>query len=79
MSGETGDEVVFGGVKASREAYIEFVAKYRGDPEFKARVDQDPARVLREEGFDVPDGVEVKLVEPDAERLHLFIPGAANR
>lgn len=78
MPGESSDEVVFGGVRASRGAYIDFVAKYRGDREFKARVDRDPTQALREEGFDVPDGVEVKLVEPNRERLDIFIPGAPN-
>jgi len=39
------------------------VAKAWGDPVFNERLVADSAAVLREHGFDVPDGVEVRLVE----------------
>jgi hypothetical protein len=42
------------------------VAKAWADPAFKERLLAHPAAVLREQGFDVPAGIEVRVVE-DAE------------
>jgi hypothetical protein len=39
------------------------VAKAWVDPALNERLVADPAAVLREHGFDVPDGIEVRLVE----------------
>ena len=72
------DEIlVFGRVKASRAAYIDFVAKYYGDPEYKARVDRDPAQALRSEGFEIPDGLEIKLVEPAEDCVDIVVPSTS--
>lgn len=72
------DEVlVFGKVKVRRADYIDFVAKYQGDPEYRAWVEQNPAQALRSEGFEIPDGVEINLLESADDRLHVVVPDSA--
>ena len=78
MSDTRDHELTFGSIRVDRLTYIDFVAKYWGDPEFRKRVDQDPAAVLRKEGFDVPDGTAVTLLQSDSDRLHVVLPDASN-
>ena len=42
--------------------HVDLVAKFYGDPEFRARMEADPAGTLRAEGFEVPEGAEVRIV-----------------
>ncbi len=56
------------------QLYTDVVAKYYGDPDFKAKMDADPAGVLRAEGFDIPEGVKVKLVFNTPNRMHILLP-----
>ena len=81
MSSEPIDDeiLIFGKVKASRLAYIDFVAKYQGDPVYKARVDRDPVRALRDEGFEIPDGVEIKLLQSTDDRFDVVVPNSADQ
>ena len=79
MSDECDRETTPGSVRADDLTYIDFVAKYWGDPEFKARVDADPAAALRAEGFEVPEGAEVELLESTGNKLHIVLPRASKR
>ena len=57
-----------------QEVFADVVAKYYGDPDFKAKVDADPATVLREEGMKIPDGVKVELLFNTDKLLHIVLP-----
>ena len=43
-------------------------------PEFKAAFISNPTEVLRGEGFDVPQGVQVSVKEDTADIMHVVIP-----
>ena len=49
-------------------------SKCREDAAFKKRFLADPGAVLGAEGFDVPEGVEVKVVENLPGTLHIVLP-----
>jgi hypothetical protein len=58
-----------------KKRYAKFVAKVWGDEGFRQRLMSDPAAVLRESGFDVPEGKEVKILEVDVEKtIHFILP-----
>ena len=40
---------------------MDFVARYYGDPEYRARADQDPTAAAKAAGMDIPEGVQVRL------------------
>ena len=44
------------------------------DEAFKARFMADPKAVLREHGLDVPDGIDVKVVENADDCVHITLP-----
>lgn len=54
--------------------YAHIVAKAWNDEQFKRRLISDPAAVLREEGIDVPDDVEVRVVENSERVFYLSLP-----
>lgn len=58
----------------SQEIFAGIVARYYGDADFRARLDADPTRVLREEGLDIPDDVSVKLLFNTDELLNIVLP-----
>ncbi len=57
------------------KAFQRIIAKAWMDDEFKGRLTSDPATVLREEGIEVPQGVELKIVENTDEVVHFVLPG----
>ena len=54
--------------------YTDMVAKYWGDPDFKARMDADPTAVLKTEGLGVPEGARVKLLFNTDDVVHIVLP-----
>ncbi len=48
--------------------------KCREDAAYKERFLSEPAATLAAEGFDVPEGVEVKIVENVPGTLHIVLP-----
>ena len=44
------------------------------DEALKARLMADPKAVLKEHGLDVPDGIDVKVVENADDCVHLTLP-----
>ncbi len=63
----------------SREIFAGIVARYYGDSDFRARLDADPTRVLREEGLEIPDGVVVKLLFNTDEVLNIVLPRVGDK
>ena len=58
----------------NQQAYADLVARYYGDPDFKARMDADPTGVLKAEGIDVPAGATVKLLFNTEKLVHVVLP-----
>ena len=58
----------------NQRIYTDIVAKYYGDPDFKARMDADPTAVLRAEGLDVPGGARVELLFNTGNLVHIVLP-----
>lgn len=52
----------------------QLIAKAWSDPAFKARLVTDPKAVLRAEGFDIPDGLEIRVLENTENLRHLVLP-----
>ena len=61
-------------LERNQRVYADVVAKYYGDPDFKAAVDADPTTVLKAEGIDVPAGASVKLLFNTENLLHIVLP-----
>ena len=61
-------------IRRNQQIYADVVGKYYDDPDFKAAVDADPARVLRAEGLDIPEGVTVKLLFNTWKMMHIVLP-----
>ena len=61
-------------VEHNKRIYADVVTRYYGDPEFRAKMDEDPTGVLKAEGFDVPEGVTVRLLFNTDDLLHLVLP-----
>lgn len=53
--------------------YAKLVARAWADEAFKAKLMSNPAAVLRDFGFDVPQGKEVKLIETDMDKTIYFV------
>ena len=49
-------------------------ARARTDSDFRQRLLAEPAGTLREEGFNIPPGVKVKVLENSADLIHLVLP-----
>jgi hypothetical protein len=47
------------------------------DSEYRLRLKTDPILALREAGIDIPEGVEVTILEIDPNRRYLFLPPAS--
>ena len=61
-------------LKRNQDVYTDVVAKYYGDPDFKAKVDADPSATLRDAGMDIPKGVNVELLFNTDKLLHVVLP-----
>lgn len=54
--------------------YAQIVARAWADDTFKSRLLSDPTAVLREEGIDVPEGIEIRAVENTDKVAYLTLP-----
>lgn len=63
-----------GQVERNQRIYADLVARYYGDPDFKARMDADPAAVLKAEGLDVPEGARVELLFNTDDVTYVVLP-----
>jgi hypothetical protein len=52
--------------------WSQLVGQAWADEQFKQRLITKPAAVLREQGIEVPEGVEVRVVEP-TDKLRYFV------
>ena len=61
-------------IERNQQIYADVVARYYGDPDFKAEMDADPTRVLKAEGLDIPKGATVKLLFNTENLLYIVLP-----
>ena len=61
-------------IQRNQQVYADIVAKYYGDPDFKAKVDADPTRVLKDEGLEIPENAEVRLLFNTEKLLNIVLP-----
>ena len=61
-------------MEEQRKQYGQLIAKAWTDEDFKARLKADPKAALKEVGMDVPEGVEIEVVESTQEKAYLVIP-----
>jgi Nitrile hydratase, alpha chain len=59
---------------ADDNRFGEIISKCWGDAAFKKRFLSEPAKVLAEFGMDVPDGLNVKVVENTGDTMFLTLP-----
>jgi hypothetical protein len=57
-------------------AYAKVVTKAWSDPEYKARLKAEPNATLAEAGVDVPEGVEIQVLEDTDTTMHLVLPAS---
>ena len=62
------------GPKEFQKAYGKLVTKAWSDAEFKAELLADPMKVFKENSMEVPEGIEVRIVENTADTLHFILP-----
>lgn len=58
----------------NQKKFAQLIAKAWADADFKARLQSSPAAVLREAGIEVPEGVDIKVVEDTDTVKHLVLP-----
>ena len=51
-----------------------FADKYRKEPDFRARMEEDPVAVFAGYGIEMPAGTDIRLVEDTAEVFHFTLP-----
>jgi hypothetical protein len=54
--------------------WSQVVARAWSDEDFKQRLIQDPRGVLAEHGADLPDGIDLEVVEDTSTTRHLVLP-----
>ncbi len=57
-----------------RKQYAKIIAQAWADEEFKKRLIDDPAIVLKENGIEIPEGMTVKVVEHKKNEIHIPLP-----
>lgn len=55
-------------------AWRDIVTQAWKDEGFKQRLVDDPKKVLAEKGLDIPEGVNIVVVENESDRVHLVLP-----
>ena len=58
----------------NQRVYSDVVAKYYGDPDFKAEMDANPTAVLKAEGMELPPGATVKLLFNSDKLINIVLP-----
>src|SRR5687767_16034837 len=64
---------------ADENRFGEIISKCWGDADFKKRFVSDPKKVLAEYGMEVPEGINVKVVENTDDTMYLTLPPKPDR
>ncbi|MCY3613408.1 MAG: NHLP leader peptide family RiPP precursor [Gemmatimonadetes bacterium] len=66
-------------IQASNEMQNQLITRAGEDPEFRARLVEDPSNAIRQEfGIDVPDHAKIQVHESDMSVLHIALPISPN-
>ena len=57
--------------------YRDLIQKASNDPAFRTRLVKHPREVLKQEGWEIPDGLEVRVVENTDTLMHLTLPASS--
>ena len=71
---ETPAELTPERIERNQRIYADVIARYYGDPDFRAKMDADPTRMLKAEGFDVPEDVTIRLLFNTDNLLNIVLP-----
>jgi hypothetical protein len=63
-----------GAVQQGRSARSQVLIKAAEDPTYKMQLMQDPKAVLQAAGINIPDPIQITILENSAEHLHIVIP-----
>ena len=58
----------------NQQAFSDVLAKYYGDPDFRAKLEADPTAVLLESGVDLPPNTKVELLFNTDKLVHIVLP-----
>ncbi len=58
----------------NQQAFSDVLAKYYGDPDFRAQMEADPTAILRAAGVDIPADTTVELLFNTDELIHIVLP-----
>lgn len=58
----------------NQKAFADVLARYYGDPDFKAQMDEDPTTTLKDSGVDIPEGTKVELLFNTDKLVHIVLP-----
>jgi len=58
----------------NQQAFSDVLAKYYGDPDFRAKLEADPTSVLKAEGVDIPPNTSVELLFNTDKLVHIVLP-----
>ena len=61
-------------LEQNQRIYVDVVAKYYGDPDFRDRMDADPTATTKAEGLAIPDNAKVRLLFNSERLLHVVLP-----
>ena len=59
-------------------SFNDFVSRYYGNADYRRRVDADPVAALRENGIDLPGGVEIQVRVNTDDTFYLVMPPDPN-
>ena len=57
----------------------QIIARAWSDPDFKAQLLNDPKSVLVGYGIDLPEGLNLKIVENTADTIHMVLPATPSQ
>ena len=52
----------------------EIIAKSWSDPDFKQQLIDNPVEILKQQGLELPEGKNIKVLADDEQTRHLVIP-----
>ena len=55
------------------------IARAWSDPDFKAQLLNDPKAAIAGYGIDLPEGVNLKIVENTADTIHIVLPAVPSQ
>lgn len=59
--------------------YQQTIAKCWADEAFKQQLKADPVRTLKQEGFQLPEGFSINVLEDSEQQWHLVIPSKPDK